>query len=287
MLLGIFFTAFGMTIDVDFFFDKTALLLMSVLGLLVIKAVIIYALCRLWRVSNGVAAQSAVLLPQAGEFGLLVVGSSITFGLLDNDVGQFMFLTIGLTMMLTPLMAPFSAKVGAYFTTREARKKKADLMQEPPEHIAGHIVVLGYGRMGQTVTKILKNVGIKTISFDSNIDRLKEGRDKDDDVYYGDFTKKATLISAQIENADAIVVTVDDPKITKRVVDQLQKISKSVPLMLRAHKQSDLDRVDKKNNIYIVPEYLSASLVLAEKVLERCGYSEDEAHSIVKNQQEA
>lgn len=287
MLLGIFFMAFGMTIDVDFFFDKTLLLLMSVVGLLTIKAVLIYSLCRLWRVSNGVAAQSAVILPQAGEFGLLVVGSSITFGLLDNDVGQFMFLTIGLTMMLTPIMALFSAKVGDYFTAREARKKKADLMQEPPEHIAGHIVVLGYGRMGQTVTKILKNVGIKTISFDSNIDRLKEGRDKDDDVYYGDFTKKATLISAQIENADAIVVTVDDPKITKRVVDQLQKISKSVPLMLRAHKQSDLDRVDKKNNIYIVPEYLSASLVLAEKVLERCGYTEDEAHSIVKNQQEA
>jgi CPA2 family monovalent cation:H+ antiporter-2 len=283
MLLGIFFMAFGMSIDVQFMLEKPLLLMLSVLGLLSIKSSIIYLLCRLWRVPKAAATESAILLPQAGEFGLLVVGSAITFGILDNNIGQFMFLTIGLTMFLTPLMTPISQKIGIALQKKESQAGFIDDLK-PDDGLSGHVVILGYGRMGQTVTEILATEGIKSIAFEKNIDCINQGRNKNVPVYFGDVTRKSTLKAARVETASSVIITIDDTGSIKEIIKSIREISEDVALIIRTRKITDLNAAEMPSKTYIVPEYLSAGLVLAEKALEYAGYSADEAHMIVKNE---
>ena len=114
MLLGIFFLAFGMSIDVQYILYKPFWLITSVFGLIGLKAIIIYVLCRIWNISRPGSAETALLLPQSGEFALLVTGTALASGLLNHDVAQFMFLTVGLTMLCTPVLAIMAASVANY-----------------------------------------------------------------------------------------------------------------------------------------------------------------------------
>jgi len=118
MLLGIFFLSFGMSINLQFIAEKPLWLLASVVGLMVIKACIIFALCKLWKQTTAVSIESAVLLSQAGEFGLLVVGSALTVGLMEQDIGQFMLITIGITMLFAPVAAPLARKLGEFIENK-------------------------------------------------------------------------------------------------------------------------------------------------------------------------
>ncbi len=283
MLLGIFFMAFGMSIDVQYIMERPALLLLSVVGLLSIKGFIIYILCRLWRVPKAAATESAILLPQAGEFGLLVVGSAITFGILDNNVGQFMFLTIGLTMFLTPLMTPVSQKIGISLYRKETQAGFID-NHKPDDDLSGHVVILGYGRMGQSVAEILSTEGIKCITFENNIDCINQARKKNIPVFYGDVTRKATLKAARVDTASSVIITIDNTNSIQEIIKNIREVSDDVALIIRTRKVNDLDEMDLPDKTYIVPEYLSAGLILAEKALEYSGYSPEEAHIIVKNE---
>lgn len=284
MLLGIFFMAFGMSIDINFIAERPFWLLLSVIGLMAIKSVIIYGLCRLWRLSKSAALESALLLPQAGEFGLLVVGSALTYGFLDNYVGQFMFLTIGLTMLLTPILAPISYKLGRKIgSNNDQDSRHIEKAEIPEEELSGHVVILGYGRMGQTVSETLSKEGIKNIAFDRSIYRLEEGKKLKDPIYFGDATKKSILRSAQIDKASSIILTIDTPASIRSIVRNIREISNEIPIIIRVHKSDDLEELKDKEKIYIVPEYLSASLDIAEKALEYSGYSNEEAHIIAKS----
>lgn len=280
MLLGIFFMAFGMSIDLVFLGEKPLWLLLSVIGLMSIKFSIVYLLSRLWKTPKADAVETALLLPQAGEFGLLVVGSIIAYGIVENDVGQFMFLTIGLTMFLTPIITPISRKAGKYLKNKEKLNDYKE--EELDQNLNDHVVILGYGRMGKTVSNILNGQGIVTISFDKNPEEMKTAHKDYANIYFGDATKKSTLEKAQIDRASCIVITIDDSSSIKTICENIRDYNEEIPIVIRTHRREDLEKLNLEN-VQVVPEYLSASLILTEKALFYSGYSEEEAHSIVKN----
>ncbi|MDP7142798.1 MAG: cation:proton antiporter [Alphaproteobacteria bacterium] len=284
MLLGIFFMAFGMSIDIYFITEKPFLLVCSAAGLIVLKAGILYGLCRLWKIPKPAAAECAILLPQAGEFGLLVVGSAMTAGLLAEDVGQFMFLTVGLTMLVTPVMTPLSARVSAFLRDQGRENPDYKPASGPEGDVSGHIIILGYGRMGETISEILATQGIPSIIFENNVEQLRVGQDLDVSVYYGDASKKSTIVAAKVESAAAVVITIDNAYCILRAVDNIRGLNKHIPIIVRVHKLSEVAGLEKYENVHVVPEYLSASTILAEKALEHSGYLSEEARVIAQNE---
>ena len=280
MLLGIFFMAFGMSIDIQFIADKPFWLLLSVVGLMSIKSAVIYLLCRVWNRSKSAAVETALLLPQAGEFGLLVVGASLTSGLLANDVGQFMFLTIGLTMLLTPVIAPLSQRVATHIRSKFEADEPVEKDTTPSDELSGHVVIMGYGRMGKTVCEILSAEGIRTIAFEKDATSLKEAQKNNAPVYFGDVTHKRTLKHAHLSKAASVVITIDDPSVIKRIVKNIRDISADIPLIVRTHKSVELSGLSETEHIHIVPEYLSTSHILAQKALEASGFTAGEAYAI-------
>lgn len=268
MLLGIFFFSFGMGINLEYISEKPFWLFASVMGLMVIKGFVIFALCKLWKQSTAVSVESAILLAQAGEFGLLVVGSALSLSLMNQEVGQFMLITIGLTMVLTPILSPLARKVGQMLESREQEKDKN--IPTPEEQETPHIVVFGYGRIGRNTANILCAEGYTIIGFDKNIEEVKVSKKRSYPVYLGDATKQGTLKAAALDNAHCIVITLDDAKATKQIVKSVRKMNAHVPIVARAHSCDDGSILDQYENIDIVAEDVLISDELSEIVLEQC-----------------
>lgn len=282
ILIGIFFMAFGMSIDIHFIFQRTFWLMASVFGLMVIKASIIYVLCLIWKKHIKIATETALVLSQAGEFGLMVVGVSLSANLMSNDVAQFMFLTIGLTMALTPMLTIFSQHIADYLHGKYSSDDNK-LKETYEDNISNHIVIIGYGRMGKTISEIVSQQGIKILAFDKNFEKVSSNQAKNAPVYYGDATKKATLEKANIDYASCVVITVDDPVASKKIYNNIRERDKKTPIIIRSHKLDDFAEFQNESGLYIVPEYLSASLILAQKALQHNGYSEEDAYILAKD----
>ncbi len=269
MLLGIFFISFGMGIDLDYMFEKPLWLMASVFGLMAIKATIIFVLCKLWRQTNAVATESAILLAQAGEFGLLVVGSALSVGLMDDNVGQFMLIMIGITMMLTPLMAPLARRAGRYVEARSADNNRvAD--DKTVEQKENHVVIFGYGRIGRGIADVLCQEGIEIMAFDKSLDHVQAGKTGGVPVYLGDASRAHTLLAANLDKALCAVIALDDISATHRIVDHIRHTDPKLPIIVRAQSEEDLDQFDKNEHVHTVPEHLHVILKISEKILEYC-----------------
>lgn len=268
MLLGIFFFSFGMGINLEYISEKPIWLFLSVIGLMLIKSAIIFALCKFWKQTTAISVESAILLSQAGEFGLLVVGSALSLALINQEVGQFMLITIGLTMVLTPVLSPLARKAGKFLEDKDSEKDKHIPTVKEQEH--PHIIVLGYGRIGRNIGNILCEEGFSIIGFDKKIEEVNVARRKSYPVYLGDATKQATLKAASLENALCIVITIDDASATKQIVKSIRRINSYIPIVVRAHKSSDSKIFDTYENVDIIAEDILISDELSEIVFEHC-----------------
>jgi len=268
MLLGIFFLSFGMGINLLFITQEPLWLGLSVVGLMSIKAAIVFALCKLWRQTTAVSAESAILLSQAGEFGLLVVGSALTAGLMAEDVGQFMLITVGITMFITPLIAPLSRKVGHFIENKSHAGKNYHANQA--EEMNGHIVIFGFGRVGQATADTLCREGYEILGFDKNIQRVNQARSSSRPVYLGDAVKKTALHAAHLDKALCATITLDDPEATRAIVQSIRAINAAIPIVVRAHNSKDLEIFAQDEHTEAIAEHLLISEKLSEKILNHC-----------------
>lgn len=268
MLLGIFFLSFGMGINLLFIAEEPLWLALSVIGLMSIKAAIIFALCKIWKQTTSVSAESAILLSQAGEFGLLVVGSALTVGLMAEDIGQFMLITVGITMLITPIIAPVSRKAGHHIENKYHTGKNYHASHA--EETSDHIVIFGFGRVGRTIADTLCREGFEILGFDNNIQSVNQARSSSRPVYLGDATKKATLNAAHLEKAICATITLDDPGATRSIVESIRNINTTIPIIVRAHNSHDLEVFDQDENTEAIAEHLLISEKLSEKILNYC-----------------
>lgn len=269
MLLGIFFLSFGMGINLNFIAVKPFWLIASVFALMAIKASIIFILCKAWKQTTSVATECAILLAQAGEFGLLVVGSALTVGLIEEDVGQFMLIMIGSTMMLSPLMAPLARKAGRFIETLQS-EKQAYAHEKSLDHKENHIVLLGYGRMGKAIASFLSKEGIDILAFDNNADCVQSGYARGVPVFFGDASRKKTLDNANLKQAICAVIAIDDVEATHRIIKTIRQIDPDLSIIVRAQKEEDVDQFHKTAFVSAIPEHQHISAKISEQILERC-----------------
>ncbi len=172
LLLGLFFITVGMSVDFAAVADRAVWVVLSVIGLMVIKGIMAGALARLFGQPKSVAVQVGFLLSQSGEFAFIVVGVAMSLGLLPGDVGQFMIIVAGITMMLTPIVVAAGRRVttamerkgphGAHGLGKEAYAN-ADMASELLED---HIILAGFGRVGQTIGRLLEAQTVPYIALD-------------------------------------------------------------------------------------------------------------------------
>ncbi len=273
LMLGLFFLSVGMGIDWRVVLDNPLAIIASAIGLVAMKAAITFALCLAWRLPRHRAAEVAITLAQAGEFGFLVVGLSVTVGLLPADIGQFMLIVVGLTMLATPGLDLLARKVSARL---EGDASAAGFEETAwASEIGGHVIIAGYGRVGATIAQVLDRQDIRYIAIDSDPELARKAAEAGRPVRMGDAARLEVLRDAGLDQARAVVVTIRERQATEALTHEISRLAPDLPVFARARDTDHAARLLEEGARIAVPETIEGSLRLAELLLVEFGTDPD------------
>lgn len=272
LLLGLFFVTVGMSIDLAAIAERWPLIAGAVLAIILFKAAIAFAAARLFGVSLSVAAESGLLLAQAGEFGFVIISLSLASDLVPAEVGQAVIAAVGLSMLLTPLGAAVAVRIGQ----RLQEVDHAASMPHDDGRLSDHVIIGGYGRVGQAVARLLEAEHIPYIALDSNGDLINDVRKKRGSVYFGDAARDEMLTRAGAARARAFAVTINGRRAAERMVIAARRQNPGALVLARAIDRVHADHLTKLGAIALVPETLETSLQLGGRLLDAFGLSAGE-----------
>jgi monovalent cation:proton antiporter-2 (CPA2) family protein len=285
LLLGLFFVSVGMSIDLGQVAAKPLWLIATVFGLFLIKSPIVFALARLFGEPRSVALESALLLGQGGEFAFVIIGMAAGLALIPGDTVQFMLIVAGLTMIATPPIAHAARRLARTVAAREAAQGHPDA--DLPTGLDGHVIVVGYGRVGRLLGSLLDAQELTHVALDTDADLVARYRDSGAGVFYGDASRPDMLRKVGVDQATALVVTMDNPSIAERVVAAARQHWPNLVIYARARDAKHAARLIAQGASHAIPETTEASLQLSEMVLMGAGVPDDAARHIIEARRQA
>ncbi|MBG7614133.1 cation:proton antiporter [Brevundimonas sp. BAL450] len=265
LLLGVFFVSVGIGLDLDAVFAEPLRILSLALGLVVIKAAVIFTLARVAGLKSRQALETALVLGPAGEFAFVILSAGVAEGVASPAFIQSVLVSATLTMFAIPLLAG----IGARITRRPRRLENEDEVEQAPELTPPEstVLIVGFGRVGQLVAEMLKAHDQSYIAIDSNSRAVTAARRKGEPVYYGDAANPEMLKLCGVDGIRALVITMDAPGKVDEVVGVIRTLREDLIIIARARDDRHAERLYALGVTDAVPETIEASLQLAENTL--------------------
>jgi len=268
LLMGLFFLSVGMSIDPMQIVRAPLLLLGAVAGLFALKAIVVASVVRIGGLSPAGAIETGLLLGQGGEFAFIVFGAAMSLGLLDERAGRFLLLTVGLSMFAAPLVAEAGRRLGV----RAQRAAPLPPATEPVlPGLSGHVVVAGYGRVGQLLGQLFDSQGIGYVAIDPDARLVASFHEQGRPVFVGDASRSELLRHLGLDDACAIVLTMDQGTATLRAVQAIRREWPHLPILARARDERHALALREAGADAVIPEALESALQLAALALARAG----------------
>lgn len=280
LLLGLFFISVGMSLDLLAVWEVAGWIAVSVIGLLCVKATIIFILARMFRLPKSVSAETSILMSQGGEFAFVIIAAALSFSLLDQDAAQFMLLVVIVTMFLTPLLAVFARRMG--LSLQSAGTENQALLKSSSDERP--VIIGGFGRVGKMLAKLLEEQRIAYVAVDSNAELVEQERAIGTPIFFGDASKPDILEHLGIERATAFATTMDAPETAEHVIKTIHNSWPEVPIIARARDVDHALLLRDSGAKSAIPETMEASLELCEQLLLGIGFPDDVARMIVDDQ---
>lgn len=272
LLLGLFFVTVGSNLDVFVIIADIGWIVLAVLVLMGGKALILYGVARAFGVTRTAAAEVALLLAQAGEFAFVVLGVAQQQSLISPRLATGAVAVVGLSMLLTPVAAALGKRLGARLKGGEHRDMLPD---ESAGELEGHVIIGGFGRVGQLVAQTLEAENVPYIALDTNGDLISHLHNGFAHAYYGDAARTELLERIGGERARAFVVTVNNARAAERMVKAARAIQPDALVFARAADAAHAARLVTLGAVSVVPETVEASLQLAGRLLEALDVPEE------------
>jgi monovalent cation:H+ antiporter-2, CPA2 family len=264
LLLGIFFFTVGMDIDVRELVRDPLLLAGGVVSLIVIKAVLLICLGRIFHLSWPVAVETGLLLGPGGEFAFVGFGMASAAALIEPRLASFTLAATSVTMALTPLLS----FAGRRFAARLRSNRPMDTeLNARPSGGERHAIVVGYGRVGKVVCALLKEHGIRYIAADLDAPTVTRDRRDGHDVYYGDAADPKFLEACGLATAAGVIITIHTHDLIDVVVEHVRALRPEILIVSRARDADHARHLYALGATDAVPETIEASLQLSEAAL--------------------
>ncbi|WP_188055926.1 cation:proton antiporter [Sphingosinithalassobacter sp. CS137] len=283
LLLALFFVSVGMSLDPLAVWSQLGLVLVSALGLIVLKALVLYPLGRAFGLSTPVAAEAAILLGEGGEFAAVAITAALAVGVMERELGQLMLLVVVVTMFLTPGLAALARWTGAALA-RRAKGADAPLAAEDAQE---RVVIGGFGRVGQMLARTLEESRIPYVALDLDPELVAEHRRRGVPLYFGDASRPDVLDRLGIHSALAFATTMGQHGASEHVVRAVHRAWPAVPVFARARDAEHARRLIACGATGAVPETTEASLRLSLDLLSGIGIPEEAARAIVDERRNA
>lgn len=281
LLLGLFFMTVGISLDLRIIFENALLVFALLVGLIVLKTAITMVLCRISGVSSAISLNTALVLSQAGEFGFVLFTLAGGFGLLEPREATILTGVIGLSMALTPGLAWLGNLLHTRIEATHADKRE-DMRSESAD-MKDHVIIAGFGRVGQSVVKTLSAAGIPYVAVEFEPTRVAEARAQGLSVYYGDASRVEVLEALGADRARAAVIILDNATAAERVVNLLHRRFPKLHIFVRARDNAHKRRLAGAGASGIVHETYELSLQLGETVLRGYGTPDEQIQEIIRD----
>ena len=283
LLMGLFFMTVGMNIDTRQILEAPLWLAAFVGGLVLIKAVVVAVLFRLGHLSWGRAIEGGLLLGQGGEFAFIVIGYAVATRVLDPALGARVMLAVGLSLFITPMLARLGRMIGERW---EPKQEQPEADEAALASARGHIIIAGFGRVGQQLAKLLKDQGIPFVAFENDAKLVSKLHAEGMPVYFGNASRPELLRRVHADEAPAIVLTMDHPASAMQAVRGIRREFPHVRLFVRSRDEKHARALRLAGASVVVPETLEASLQLSAFVLEAMGLDERVVDDIVDRERD-
>ncbi len=269
VLLGLFFITVGMMLDLHLVFDQAWLVIVLLALLVMFKFALIGGLARAFGAPAGTSLRTALALAQGGEFGFVLLAQAGQAGVVRESLGQPLLAAMVLSMIATPFLIGASNRIVLRFATSEWMLRSLEMHKVAVQSLETerHVIILGYGRNGQHVARMLEAEKVRYIALDLDPERVREAAQAGDTVVFADCSRREALIAAGVLRAAAVVVTFAESATVLRAVAHVQSLNPSVPVIARAREETDIARLAAAGASEIVPEALESGLMLASHTL--------------------
>lgn len=269
ILLGLFFVTIGMLLDIRVVIDNFLWVVAILASLIFIKIILITGLSRLFGAEPSIAVRTGLNLAQGGEFGFVLLAQATMSGLIENAVLQPILAAMVLSMFIAPFMIEYSERVVQRFYTSEWMQRAMEITSIAAQTIAeqNHVIICGYGRSGQNLSRILEQESVPFIALDLDPRRIHEAKMAGEAVVYGDAARKEVLIAAGVLRAKVLVVSYADTISALKILNHVRMLRPELTVVVRTRDDSDIDLLKEAGATEVVAEVQEGSLMLASHAL--------------------
>lgn len=279
-LLGLFFMSMGMSLDLTQFFRDPLLFLGLVVALVVVKALLIWPMAKMFGLTGRGATATSLLLAESGEFALVVFTVALAAGLLDQSLFQQLLLVVLLSMLLTPLLSGIAHGIGRGGGGDAEAKPELTAMEGETET---PVIIVGFGRVGGQIGHILELAGVSFSAIDSNPTVVARERAEGRSVFYGDAERPPVLKAMGAGSARVAIIALDDFEAAEKATIMLRDNFPDLTIMARGR---DVERCEELHRLgagVVASETVEASIELARSALVRAEVPEDHIASTVED----
>ncbi len=269
VLLGLFFVTVGMMLDTRLVLGHPVLVLLLLALLMGAKLGLIALLSRLFGSSPGTALRVGLSLAQGGEFGFVLLTLARGEGIVQDQVLQALLAAMILSMLATPFMIGASNRIVMRLARSEWMQRSLELHRIAVKSIETeqHVIILGYGRNGQRLARMLEAEKVRYVALDLDPERVREAVLAGDAVVFADCAHSEALVAAGISRAAAVVITFAGAAAAVRVLANIHALNPTVPVIVRAREERDIAKLTAAGASEVVPEAFESGLMLASHTL--------------------
>ena len=269
ILLGLFFITIGMLLDLQVVMQNFLWVILILVSLIVFKVILIASLSHLFGANFSVAMRTGLNLAQGGEFGFVLLALAGSTGLVENAILQPVLAAVVLSMFIAPFIIEHSEWMTQRFSHAEWMHRAMHITTIASQTMVedGHVIVCGYGRSGQNVSRLLEKESIPFIALDLDPQRIHEAASAGESVVYGDAARRDVLVAAGIMRAKTLVVSFADTISALKILAHVQALRPEMSVVVRTRDDADIDLLKDAGATEVVAEILEGSLMLASHVL--------------------
>jgi CPA2 family monovalent cation:H+ antiporter-2 len=270
VLLGLFFITVGMLLDVGLLLRHFPLVAALLAGMLLLKAAVVTFAAKPATRSWFKSLRAGVVVSQGGEFGFALLTLLLRRELSDPAVVQPLLAAIVLSMVLSPILIRHNRRITRALLSESGPPGSA-AMRDTEATLAvaerDHVVICGFGRVGQNIARVLEQTGFEYIALDLDARRIRAGRQAGDPLIYGDAGEAKVLENVGVARASCVVITFANPEVALRILRAVRDLRGDVPILVRTQDDTKLEQLQSAGATEVVPETFEASLMLLSHLL--------------------
>ena len=271
ILLGLFFVTVGMKLNIDVVFSSPLIIISLLICFMLVKVLVVVLLAKRAGESSKDAWAAGIMLAQMGEFGFVLIALASQVEILPEVTASILLGTGVLSMAITPYMINH-ARSWALWLSKEEQINTTALEQLPNNTtLSDHVIICGFGRIGQTVSRFLKQESIDFVAIDIDPLRTTKARDAGENVLFGSSRQAELLHAAHLSKAKLVVIAFGEDKQSLDVIQKVRSLAPDVPILVRTRNDDQLDELHAAGANEVVPESLEGSLMLVSQVLSLSG----------------